>query len=102
MLTVLIIARDPRYGGACQPAFAAAGLCGVVVPTFERALAALRQFKADVLVIEEGAAAQDRIDLPPILPPVLDQVRVVRYRTLPAPPILVANVGGMSHRLAPG
>jgi hypothetical protein len=101
MRTVLIIAFDPGYDGECQSAFAAAGLYAVVVPTLERALAVLRQFKADVLVIEEGPA-RDREDLPPVLPPALDQLRIFRYPTLPAPPILAADVGDMSHRIAVG
>jgi hypothetical protein len=97
-LTVLIVAHDRGYTRACGPAFAAARLCAVVVPTFERALAALRHFRPDVLVIEEGAA-RSRHDIPPILPPPVNQLRVFRYPTLPAPSVLVADVAGTSSRV---
>lgn len=105
VMTVILITRDHAYGCACHGTFREAGLFPVCVAGIDRAVALLREFRVDLVVLhlaDESVEVSAIERLYSTLVSSSPQTPVVVYRLLPIPRALAAAVREAIGRAAAG
>ena len=89
--TTVVVTNDPKFGSECQEAFRDGTIFPVVVGNIDRAVSLLRQFRADVVVLDcpdPSTVENQRLRMMQAA----GETPVLIFQTLPSPSVLATTV----------